>query len=174
MLSLVVPKGLIACLLLKRSKLVVFSSFYMNLLSGYVQPWQVPKVYSSHRYVVSSSWLSRRIGCDSGRTHRNVFLAMFPPLVAKYTPRALTLYFTFINCFLVNSLVCSLSYSVYDLASWHCCSLLELRCLLFCCLEYPFRFVVKFRFLTTAVVCSGAFPFWATLPKEFPLSFCCT
>ena len=96
---------------------------------------------------------------------------MFPSVVIECTSRALTFCLAFIYFSLVNSLLCRLPYSVYDLSSGRCCFLFCLSRLLFCCLVYLVFFGGILGFLAVAVACSGAFRFLVTVPKEFPLSF---
>ena len=112
-----------------------------------------------------------QIRCYSGCTNPTLFLAMFPPVVAKCTPGAFTLHFAFINFFLINSLMYHFPYSVYYLFPRHCCSLLELSHLLFPAWYTLFSLPVYFGFLIVVVACLWAFRFWAAIPKEFPLSF---
>ena len=80
-------------------------------------------------------------------------------MVVKCTPRTLTLCLVFINFFLVNSLVCRLPYSVYDLLSGRCCPLFSLSRLLFCCLVYPFVFGRILLFLSYCRCLFGGFSF---------------
>ena len=72
---------------------------------------------------------------------------MFPSVITECRFCALTFCLTFINFFLVNSLVCSFPYLVYDLFSGRCCFRFDLSRLLFCCLAYPFFFGGIFWFL---------------------------
>ena len=169
--SPVVPKGVIARCLPERSKLVAFGSSGMSFLPGYLQPQQLPEGSVSPQVCCICVPVSRWIRGHSGRTNRNVFLAMFPSVVTECTSRALTFCLAFINFFLVNSLVCRLPYLVYDLFPGRCCFLFDLSRRLFCSLEYPFLFSGILWFLSRRRCLFGAYLFWATVPKEFPLSF---
>ena len=84
---------------------------------------------------------------------------MFPSVVIERTSRALTFCFPFIYFFLVNSLMCHLPYSVYDLSSGRCCFLFDLSRLLFCCLVYPFFFGGILWFLSLCRCLFGGFSF---------------
>ena len=130
-----------------------------------------PRFPFSHWYVVFASRFSRWIKCYFGHTNPKVFLAMFPTVVTDSISHALTFCSAFIDFFLVNSLVCCLPYLGYDLSPGCCWFLFDLSRRLFCCLVYPFIFGGILWFLSCCVACWGAFRFWATVPKEFPLSF---
>ena len=95
---------------------------------------------------------------------------MFPSVVVECTPRTLTFCLAFINLLLVNSLLCLFHTRCIIFYRGAAVSFLTLAASFFAAWYTLFSVAVYFGFLAIAVTCSGAFHFWATGPKEFPLS----